>query len=99
METGKVVLGALAGIAIGAVVGVLLAPDKGSETRKKISKKGSEYKDGLKEKYDGLKDKYNTIVDGVTNKLESLSSTGDDLAQSGKNAMSDVKSAATSATR
>jgi gas vesicle protein len=99
METGKVVLGTLAGIAIGAVVGVLLAPDKGSETRRKLSQKGSEYKDGLKEKYDGLKDKYNNLVDGVTNKLESLSSTADNLAQTGKNAMSETKSTASTATR
>ena len=75
METGKIVLGTLAGIAIGAVVGVLMAPDKGSETRKKISQKGSGYADGLKTKYEGLKDKYNELVDGVTDKLESF--TGD----------------------
>src|SRR6476620_6920878 len=72
METGKVVLGTLAGIAIGAVVGVLLAPDKGSETRRKISEKGLGYADDLKNKYSGLKDKYNDLVDGVTNKLESF---------------------------
>lgn len=72
METGKVVLGTLAGIAIGAVVGLLLAPDKGSETRRKLSEKGTDYADDLKDKYSGLKNKYNDLVDGVTNKLESF---------------------------
>ena len=37
MSTEKVVVGVLAGIAVGVLFGVLFAPDKGSETRKKIS--------------------------------------------------------------
>ena len=36
MSTGKLVVGVLAGVAVGALVGMLFAPDKGSETRKKI---------------------------------------------------------------
>jgi gas vesicle protein len=99
MSTGKILLGALAGVAIGAVVGVLLAPDKGSETRKKIARKGGEYTDGLKDKYTGLKDKYNDMIDGVTNKVESLSSKGDEIAQHSKNAVSEVKAAGQAATR
>lgn len=73
-------LGTLAGIAIGAVVGILMAPDKGVETRRKIGKKGSQYTGDLKDRIGGLKDKYNDVVDGVTSKLESMvggeSSTG-----------------------
>ena len=37
MSTGKVITGIVAGMAAGAVLGILLAPDKGSETRKKIA--------------------------------------------------------------
>lgn len=37
METGKIVAGVLAGVAVGAILGVLFAPNKGSETRQKIS--------------------------------------------------------------
>ena len=37
MGSGKVLLGVLAGVAVGATLGILFAPDKGSETRKKIS--------------------------------------------------------------
>jgi len=99
MEKGKVLLGTLAGIAIGAAIGVLLAPDKGSETRKKITRKGNEYKDGLKNKYDGLKDKYNDLVDGVTNKLESLNERGQEVAEKGKNAINEAKEAGAAAIR
>jgi YtxH-like protein len=36
MNSGKVILGIIAGASIGAMAGILLAPDKGSATRKKI---------------------------------------------------------------
>jgi gas vesicle protein len=53
-------LALLAGVAIGAGIGILMAPDKGSKTRGKI-------KDGIKDGYDGakkdLKDKYNSAKD------------------------------------
>ena len=52
MSSGKVLLGVLAGLAAGALIGVLFAPDKGTVTRKKISKKGADYVEGLKEKFD-----------------------------------------------
>ena len=36
MKSGKLVLGVLAGLAAGAVLGILFAPDKGKKTRQKI---------------------------------------------------------------
>jgi gas vesicle protein len=56
MNTGKVVLGLLAGLATGAVLGILLAPDKGCDTRKKITGKGKDYSDSLKNKFDEFKE-------------------------------------------
>jgi gas vesicle protein len=40
MRTSKVVLGTMAGLAIGAIAGILFAPEKGSTTRKQILDKG-----------------------------------------------------------
>ena len=54
MSTGKIILGVLAGITAGALIGILFAPDKGMDTRKKIISTGEGYVDNLKEKVNGL---------------------------------------------
>jgi len=54
METGKVLLGVLAGVAVGATLGILFAPDKGSNTQKKITEKSQEYADALTERCNEL---------------------------------------------
>ncbi len=46
----KIGLAFLAGAAVGAIAGVLLAPDKGSETRKKMADKARDFGDAVKEK-------------------------------------------------
>ncbi len=54
MSRGRVILGVLAGMAAGTVIGILFAPDKGSATRKKIIHKGEDYVDNLKGKINSL---------------------------------------------
>ena len=54
MERGKVILGILAGVAAGSLIGILFAPDKGMDTRKKVVHKGEEYINDLKEKVNGI---------------------------------------------
>lgn len=66
MGLEKVLLGALAGVAVGVVIGVLFAPEKGSVTRKKITQKSEDYADILKSKFD-------EFVDSVTEKVQDMS--------------------------
>jgi gas vesicle protein len=63
MNSGKVLLGVLAGVAVGALAGILLAPAKGSRTRRRILKKGEKFADGIK-------DKFNEYADDLSEKLE-----------------------------
>jgi gas vesicle protein len=77
MSTGKSLLGLLAGVAVGATLGVLLAPDKGSSTRKKISNKANDY-------VGDLEGKFNEFADGVTKKFESLRKESAQMAENGK---------------
>jgi len=50
MSKINVAIGAVAGVAIGSLVGVLFAPDKGTETRKKIATKSMDTADSIKSK-------------------------------------------------
>ena len=65
MKTGKIVFGVLAAAAVGAALGILFAPDKGTATRKKISKKGREYAEDLGGKFDDF-------IQSITTKFESM---------------------------
>lgn len=54
MSSGKVLLGILAGAAAGAAIGILFAPAKGSETRRKLSEKSDAYADGVGTRFNEL---------------------------------------------
>lgn len=50
MKKASVVLVAMGGIVTGLIFGILFAPYKGSKTRRKISKKGEEITEEIKNK-------------------------------------------------
>jgi gas vesicle protein len=89
MTTGKLITGILAGAATGAILGVLFAPDKGTETRKKIAKRGTDLTDAIK-------NGFTTMSDAITNKYESIKEDTAELLEKGKHTFNNVKEEAKS---
>lgn len=77
MSKSKVLLGVLGGVAAGALLGILFAPEKGSKTRKKIKSKSNDYAETLKERM-------NVFFNDVTQKYESVWEESKDLGKSKK---------------
>jgi gas vesicle protein len=67
----KVLLGFLAGAAAGALAGILLAPDSGANTRKKISEKAGGWKDAAKDSLGGIIDGVKKAYSGAKEDVES----------------------------
>jgi gas vesicle protein len=65
MSVKKVLIGVLTGAAIGATLGIMFAPDKGSTTRRRFSRKGYDYSDELEEKF-------NELIDSITKQFETV---------------------------
>ncbi|HCL82974.1 MAG TPA: YtxH domain-containing protein [Chitinophagaceae bacterium] len=84
MRTSKILLGFLAGAAVGAIIGILFAPDKGTETRRKISDQGNDLADNLKGKFTDL-------VDGVKEKFTAVKSEAENVAGKGYSAYNRAK--------
>jgi gas vesicle protein len=83
MSTSKVLLGIVAGLAAGAVVGILMAPDSGVNTRQKLSSKGQ----GM---VDDLKGKFNDFLDGFMSHVETVKDDASDIADRAKAKIGDT---------
>jgi len=84
MKSGKVLLGVLAGLAAGAIMGIVLAPDKGSKTRKQILSKSEDYADELKAKF-------NDFVSSFTDQYANTKQEAEELVSKGKAKYNEVK--------
>lgn len=83
MKSAKFLLSAIAGVAIGIQIGVLIAPEKGEETRKKLSKKGDDY-------LDEINAQINKFIDGVTDKLDRANKNVSDATEAGKDKVNEL---------
>jgi len=84
MSTGKVVLGTMAGLAIGGILGILFAPEKGAVTRQKIMDTGNDYADDFKSKYDDF-------ADTISEKLQSAKEFAMEMSEDGKAEFDEMK--------
>ncbi len=77
MKSGKVLLGVLGGVAAGALVGILFAPQKGARTRRQIVDKSEDYAEGLKDRFSGF-------IDTIVKEYDSIKQETDALVLDGK---------------
>lgn len=71
MKTSSKILIALgAGFAIGGIIGILFAPDKGSETRRKISDTSKKFADKVNEQIKKAKAKGEEVLSKVNGEME-----------------------------
>jgi gas vesicle protein len=69
-ETTKILLAFAAGALVGAAVGVLFAPDKGSETRRKIAEEGKKIAGSMKNKILAGKEKFDNLKEGIRQSIK-----------------------------
>lgn len=93
MGSGKVLSSVLAGAAAGAILGILFAPDKGTETRRRLAEKGGELADSVKGKVGEYSDAISEKYDSVKEKVSGLASEGRDMVNQARGGVTGDKGA------
>jgi gas vesicle protein len=85
-DSSDAIIALLAGLAVGAVLGVLFAPSSGEETRGLIADRATGLGEDLKDRYQSVKEKVASstgdLVDNVKNKAGNLTQEFKDFKQS-----------------
>lgn len=76
--TSKVVLGILGAAAAGVVIGLLVAPEKGSDTRKKIKRTAGDWADNLSHLWSQGKKAAEDAADEATGRAKQAKATAED---------------------
>lgn len=84
-SVGKFVLGALVGSAIGAVIGMLLAPRSGNETRELIRE---EFENRYRDSTDIIREKSDVLKEKAAAFREKMSEFSEDLEEKGRKTIS-----------
>jgi len=77
-STGKVLLAIIGAAAAGAIIGMLLAPEKGSDLRKKLSDTAGDWSSQLSQLLASGKAQLDNLKQTATNEAENLAEEGAD---------------------
>lgn len=78
-DNSKVVLALLAGLAAGTALGILFAPDKGTETRDKLNESLADLGDAIRERAEEQFDQLNEFKEKVVATLKTKINKGEEI--------------------
>jgi gas vesicle protein len=76
--TSKIVLGLMGAAAVGALIGILVAPEKGSDLRKKISNGAGDVADEIGKLLKAGKEELSNLKQSVTKEARNLKGTAEE---------------------
>ncbi|ULQ50612.1 YtxH domain-containing protein [Flavihumibacter fluvii] len=79
-NTNKILTALAAGIAIGGILGILFAPDKGENTRKKIADNSKKLSDSILDTVKEGKNKISGLKHNLRDRAESLKESVEEFA-------------------